>query len=94
MTIFGALTLLAEHGNAGEHFAKAGDMLANWGGGDAPFSQWAGMSLGDLPAVLAPIGVVVAVAGLLAVIGGVLAALRGIGLVLLGGFAGLLALVM
>lgn len=94
MTIFGALTLLAEHGNASEHFAKAGDILANWSGGDAPFPQWAGVSPGDLPAVLAPIGLVVAVVGVIAVIGGLLAALRGIGLVLLGGLAGLLALVM
>lgn len=94
MTIFGALALLAGHGNVGEHFAKAGDILANWSGGDGPFSQGAGMSLGSLPAVLAPIGVIVTVVGVITVVGALLTALRGIGLVLLGGLAGVLALIM
>lgn len=94
MTIFGALTLLAHHGNAGEHFAAARDILVHWGGGNAAVSQSTnGASLWGLSSVLAPIGLVLMVLGLLGILGAMVALGRGIGLVLVGALAALIALV-
>jgi hypothetical protein len=93
MTIFGALTLLAHHGNAGEHFAAARDILVHWGGGNAAVSQSSGASLWGLSSVLAPIGLVLMVLGLLGILGAMVALGRGIGLVLVGALAALIALV-
>lgn len=94
MMRFGALTLLASHGNAGEHFARAGDIVTNWGGGDAPFAQWAGLPLGEVPAALAPLGVVLIILGVAGLIGVTLTLLRNLALLLFGGFATLLALLL